>query len=340
MTSTEHGEVTIRRYEEGDEARILDTFNTVFRHECGPDYVDRTMAQWRWQYLQNPAGTQILLAVAEDGTIASQYAAIPQTTDTEFGVCRFVHVVDSMTHPDFRQGLQREGLFATLGRQFTADYTEHGNEIGYGLPVRMAERIGRRLLDYKLLRSVDYWLRTPDVPLQSSPAEIRLEHNASIPEAADDLWQACLPKRPCAVRKDRAYLQWRYCDNPDRMSYVRITAWRGFNLVGILVLRPQHELIPNACTITDMVCHDDDENTARALLREACRIARLHDRTLLAVFADHDPNAKRLAAIGAKHVSSKEWLERRLTFRITGPYSTPEQLADCWRYSLGDTDLC
>jgi len=245
-----------------------------------------------------------------------------------------------MTHPDFRQGLQREGLFATLGREFTADYQQHGNEIGYGLPVRMAERIGRRLLDYSLLRTVDYWLRTPDLPLQSSPAEIRLEHNVSIPQAADALWQSCLPAKPCAVRKDRAYLQWRYCDTPNRLSYVRITAWRGLTLVGILVLRPQHELIPDACTIADLVCHDDDDNTARALLREACRIARLHNRTLLAVFADHDPNAARMAAIGAKQVSSKHWLERRLTYRITGPHSTPEQLAERWRYSLGDTDLC
>jgi hypothetical protein len=340
MTTAQHGTLSIRRYQPGDELKILSTFNTVFQQECGDSYKPRTLHEWNWQYLDNPAGTQILLAVAADGSIASQYAAVPQMADTEHGPCRFVHVVDSMTHPDYRQGLQREGLFAALGRQFTADYEEHGNELGYGLPVRIAERIGRRLLDYTFLRTVEYWLRDPNLPTFPSSAAIRLEHNLNIPAAADSLWQRCLPKRPCAVRKDRAYLQWRYAEGPNRDSYMRISAWRGDDLAGMLMLRPQHDLIPNACTIADLVCHDEDESTARALLGEACRIAQLGKRTLLAVFADHDPHARRMGEIGAKRMPSAQWLERRLTYRITGPHSTPEQLETLWRYSLGDTDLC
>ena len=340
MSTTQHGAVSIRRYQPGDEHKILETFNTVFQQECGESYVPRSLEDWNWQYLDNPGGTQILLAVADDGTIASQYAAIPQLADTEHGPCRFVHVVDSMTHPDYRQGLQREGLFATLGRAFTADYDVHGNEIGYGLPVRIAERIGRRLLDYTFLRTVEYWLRAPAMPPLRAPADIRLEHNNNIPEAADQLWANCLPTRPCAVRKDHAYLQWRYAEGPSSKHYLRITAWRDNELAGVLILRPHHELIPNACTIADLVCHDADEDAARALLCEASRIAQLGGRTLLAVFADHDPHARRLQAIGAERISSDQWLERRLTYRITGPHSTPEQLETLWRYSLGDTDLC
>ena len=61
--------LTIRPYEAGDEAAILSTFNLVFREVCGPDYVDRTLAQWRWAYPDNPAGHRISLAVAEDGTL-------------------------------------------------------------------------------------------------------------------------------------------------------------------------------------------------------------------------------------------------------------------------------
>lgn len=340
MTTTQHGEVSIRFYRPGDEHKILETFNTVFQQECGEGYVARSLEGWKWQYLDNPGGTQVLLAVAEDGTIASQYAAVPQLAETGHGPCRFVHVVDSMTHPEYRQGLQREGLFATLGRAFTADYEMHGNEIGYGLPVRIAERIGRRLLDYTFMRTVEYWLRAPTMPPLSIPDEIRIEHSTNIPAEADAMWASCLPTRPCTVRKDRAYLQWRYAEGPNSKSYLRIAAWRGENLAGILILRPSHELIPNACTIADMVCHDEDESAARALLGEACRLARLRNRTLLAVFADHDPHARRLQAIGAERISSGQWLERRLTYRITGPHSTPEQLETLWRYSLGDTDLC
>jgi len=340
MTSTDHGALTIRKYREGDEHRILETFNTVFRQECGPDFVARGLDFWRWQFERNPAGTQILLAVAEDGTVASQYTAIPQLADTVHGQQRWVHVVDSMTHPDYRQGLKREGLFATLGRMFTADYDEHGNEMGYGFPVRMAERIGRRLLDYSLLRTVEYWLRAPDAALPSAPADVRLEHNANFPVTTDALWHDSLPSTPCAVRKDQRYLQWRYVDHPEQREYVRITAWRGASLTGVMVLRPRHELVPDACTITELVCRDDDEGTARALLREACRIAALHQRTLMAVFADHDPRARWMRDVGAELTPSGNWLERRMTVRVTGPRSSFDELAHNWRYTLGDTDLC
>ncbi|MCA8973751.1 MAG: GNAT family N-acetyltransferase, partial [Planctomycetes bacterium] len=156
----ESSSLQVRRYLPGDESNILDTFNLVFRQECGPAFRDRTLAEWQWLYAHNPAGCQIFLAVDDDGTVAAQYAAIPQTADTPVGALRFVHVVDSMTHPAYRAGLQRTGVFAKLGRAFTADYRDHGNENGYGFPVSPAERLRRRLLDSRLPRPRDHLLRS------------------------------------------------------------------------------------------------------------------------------------------------------------------------------------
>lgn len=341
MTTIQHGSLLLRPYAPGDEAAILATFNLVFRHECGPGFVDRDLATWRWQYLANPAGTQILLAVDVDGTVASQYAAIPQTADTPFGPLRFVHVVDSMTHPNYRQGLQREGLFAQLGTAFTADHAQHGNELGYGFPVRIAERIGARLLDYKLLRSIDYLVRDAELPEPSAPTEVVVRRVGAFPAAVDALWQRCLPTVPCAVRRDHRYLDWRWVQNPAHADYVRVVASVGGVPSGLLVLRPHHELIPGAATIVDWVCHDDDAATAQALLAEACRLTREHGRRgLLALFAPHDPATRHFLANGGRLLPSADWLERRLTIRITGPHTTPELLAEHWRYTLGDTDLC
>ncbi len=63
-------DLTIRPYRPGDEVGILATFNRVFREVCGEGYVDRTLAQWLWQYIDNPAGYRMSLAAAPDGTIA------------------------------------------------------------------------------------------------------------------------------------------------------------------------------------------------------------------------------------------------------------------------------
>ena len=78
-------ELEIRKYRPGDEGAILDTFNLVFREVCGAGYVDRTMAQWQWQYRDNPQGNRIWLAVAADGTVAAQYAGVPLLVDTPWG---------------------------------------------------------------------------------------------------------------------------------------------------------------------------------------------------------------------------------------------------------------
>lgn len=253
------GNLEVRPYRPGDEARILDTFNLVFRRECGPGFRDRDLEYWRWQYQENPAGQQILLAVDADGTVAAQYAAVPQRADTMFGPVRFVHVVDSMTHPAYRAGLQRTGVFATLGRAFTADYREHGNELGYGFPVRAAERIGSRMLGYELLRPIDYLVRSTDVPVPAAPAGVEVTQVRGWPPEVDELWQRCLPERPCTVRRDRRYLHWRYVQIPTRRDYELFVAHRQGELSGLLVLRPYHELVPSSGTIVDQVWHDDDE---------------------------------------------------------------------------------
>ena len=117
-------ELEIRKYRPGDEGAILDTFNLVFREVCGAGYVDRTMAQWQWQYRDNPQGNRIWLAVAADGTVAAQYAGVPLLVDTPWGAKTFVHCVDSMTHPDWRQGLKRKGLFVLTCEPFWAAVCE------------------------------------------------------------------------------------------------------------------------------------------------------------------------------------------------------------------------
>ena len=63
------GELTIRPYQPGDEAKILETFNLVFREVCGPGYVDRTLEQWQWAYRDNPAGMRERLLVGYSADI-------------------------------------------------------------------------------------------------------------------------------------------------------------------------------------------------------------------------------------------------------------------------------
>ena len=116
-------DLVIRPYEPGDEQGILETFNLVFREVCGEGYRDRTPAEWAWQYLENPRGMRVMLAVAPEGTVAAQYAAVPMAVLSPLGPTSFVHAVDSMVHPAFRPGLKKPGLFVPTGQDASAPFS-------------------------------------------------------------------------------------------------------------------------------------------------------------------------------------------------------------------------
>ena len=329
---------TIRPYRPGDEAAILATFNVVFREVCGAAYVDRDLATWRWEFGQSPAGTRISLAVADDGTVAAQYAGVPLRMHTAFGDAVFVHIVDSFVHPEYRKGLKKPGLFVETALPWFEDCRANGDAVLYGYPVATAERIGQRYLEYKRLRVVDYLCRDVEQAARA-PGEIAWERHERIPDDLGPLEEACAQQKKCLVRRDRRYLDWRYVRHPER-PYELWVARRGGSPCGLLVLRGVHELVPNACTIADWLAHEQDEVTHDAFVAKACERARVLGRkTLLAVFADTSREHAALRGRGFAVVPSGNYLERRLTHRIYHPQMTTEWLAEHWWYTLGDSDL-
>ena len=138
-------EISYRGYEPGDESQILATFNLVFREVIGDDFVDRTLERWRWSFVDNPAGSRIVLGLADDGRVACQYAATPMRVwcSQDGGhELSFFHAVDSMVHPEFRIGLRRRGLFLEVAERFFDEYGGKLDHFGFGYPVLPAWRIG------------------------------------------------------------------------------------------------------------------------------------------------------------------------------------------------------
>ncbi len=149
-----------RPFEPGDEERILETFNLTFRQVCGQGYVDRGSAQWRWEYLDNPAGSLAYLAVTEQGQVAAQYAGVLMRVHlgAEDRDLVFMHAVDSMVHPDFRRGLKKRPLFLEIAEAYFETYGGKAFDLGFGYPVRPAWRIGERYLGYRKIRDLDFLL--------------------------------------------------------------------------------------------------------------------------------------------------------------------------------------
>ena len=333
-------ELEIRPYRPGDEDGILATFNLVFREVCGPGYVDRTMAHWRWQYERNPVGRRVWLAVAKDGTIAAQYAGVPLAVDAHWGPEVFVHCVDSMPHPEWRQGLKKKGLFVLTCEPFWAESKRIGDALFYGFPVDAAFRIGQRYLKYEHMCIVDYLIRDLGQDALSAPGGVTVQVCADVPEDTDGLYAKVRAEKRCLLRRDRATLDWRYVQNPARGDYEIHAARAAGQLRGLMVLKPGSGLAPDAATIVDWLCPEDDEEARDALLAAAVARQRQEGKQrLMTVLPEWSKERQALLGRGFAHVPSANWMQRRLVHNINHPPATADFLAANWWFTLGDSDL-
>lgn len=333
-------DLEIRPYRDGDEHQILKTFNLVFREVCGPGYVDRTLETWNWQYRDNPVGRRIWLAVAQDGTVAAQYAGVPLAVDTPWGSKIFVHCVDSMTHPDWRQGLKKKGLFVLTCEPFWAESKAIGDSLFYGFPVDTAFRIGQRYLQYTWMCDIDYRIREREQAPIACPAGLEVQRVESVPADVDALYARVRADKQCLLRRDRVYLDWRYVQNPARKDYELWTVRRAGALAGLMVLKPHSGLAPDAATIADWLVPEADTEAQQALLAAANRRQREEGRQrLMTVVPGWSHEDRMLLAHGFARHSSAIWMQRRLVHNINHPPVTAEFLAQNWWFQLGDSDL-
>ncbi len=119
--------IEVRPFRDGDEAGLIALWNAVFGEGAPEGFEPRTLAQWRWLYADNPLGRQILLGVAPDGTIVSHYAGLPARFQVGTSVHVSAQMIDSMVHPAWRQGLQKEGPFLKTARW--CPFTKSGESI-------------------------------------------------------------------------------------------------------------------------------------------------------------------------------------------------------------------
>ncbi len=331
--------VVIRSYRPGDEHGILRAFNLVFGEVCGPSFVARDLAFWRWQFLDNPWGHRILVAAVDDGTIAAHYGGIVLPVTGVCGEGRFSQAVDSFVHPEWRHGLKRQGVFVRTARPWFEECAARGDWLTYGYPVPAAERIGRRLVDYEMLGVVDYLCLDLAAAPPAAPADVSVAALGALDGEVDALFARAAAGVPCLTRRDARYLQWRYAAQP-RSPYEFMAARRAGALRGIAVLRPIHELVPGACTIADWIVPAGDEDAAVALIAAAAARGRAGGRrTLLAVFAASSAEHGAFRRRGFAVVPSANWLERRIAYRTFHPQMTGEWLRQHWWYTLGDSDL-
>ncbi len=325
-------EYEYRPYRPGDEGRILETHNLVFA-EGNPAFVPRTMSEWEWAYTRNPGGVRVLLALDGDLVVA-HYAAQPYRVLRGREACSFGQIVDSYVHPAHRSALKRPGLYVKTAERFFERFLSPEWDTGYwGLAIPETWRMGRRFLNYQLVRRQNFLVR--DVrPVAAAPAGAR--EIETFDARAGELFARCSRDWGYAVVRDDRYLNWRFVEHP-RHTYVRLAVdGRGGAIAGYAVFRLADWPAPRAGLLVDWLVPPGDLEVG-ATLREAVleRARREGATSLVAIFPEWSPWCARFGEWG--------WISRPSDYVLAAqscyPWLDMHFMRHGWWTQLAEIDL-
>jgi GNAT superfamily N-acetyltransferase len=283
-TVTAPDTVEVVRHQAGDQEDIFRFYAETF----GQDLTEGSRRRWQWQYAENPereaAGPAIWVA-REGGDVLGQYASMPVRLWWDGRYVRSSWGMDVFLRPQARG----KGVGARL---FTAwsDHVEVALGLGltpssYGLfqklryhdvgPVPFFQKVmdaravaARRLgpslgaLAARLL-SLGWSLRYPDRPCDT--AGVSVERIEAFGPEFDALWERARASYAMCVRRDAAYLTWKYASCPHR-EYALHAARRAGTLVGFAVSRHQDYRGLRLGWIVDLFADANDQDAKDALL--------------------------------------------------------------------------
>jgi hypothetical protein len=321
-----------REYQTGDEQQLVDLFNLVFRADPdGPTL--RTLAEWRWQFLDGPGGWRIWLAL-HTGRIVAQSAGIGYRACCEGRETRFSQSVDSLVHPEHRTGLKHPGLFVRTVLPYISAYGGSRDLVFFGWPNRAALRIGRAYLGYELVRCQPLLGRDPGSGPATLPEGVDLA--SSLDARVESLWRRCARHFGATALHDQAFLDWRFRRAPSRTYEFLGLNGAGQELQGLCVVHFSNWPLPRCLVISDWLV-PEDEAAAGAQLRDAvlARARRLRAQAVVALFPPW--------SVWAGHFQDAGFGEHEagimLVSRSHDPRFGVAWLRDNWWYQLAESDL-
>jgi GNAT superfamily N-acetyltransferase len=341
----------INRYKPDDRRAVEALYRRVFGH----DAAEASRHRWDWQYRRNPnnPGHEPEIWIAREGpAIVGQYATMPVKLSLKGSEVLGSWGMDVMVAPERqRQGLG-EVLFRTWDRNVGASLGLGLSDSSYRLfqklnwpdvgPVPclvkpLTRRAFRRPNWPVPINRLVSALTLPIVLIVARTRPLRAE--VRLIQRFDDsftaLWDELAPKFDLAVRRDAAYLNWKYVSAP-HVRYSIAVLRRDNRNIGYAVYRHLYEPRGRVTLIVDFLADPDDEDALGTLLHWIDREARQADSDKIRVFALHAGFRRVLRRSGYFQVKST----MEFVVKINGLDVDPSfyENTDTWHITLGDSD--
>lgn len=262
-----NGVFRLRAYQQADEPQVLALWGAAFGKPPEPEV-------WRWKFHQSPNGSPGLICETEAGKAVAFYGGIRHQMNYRGERIFAVHLVDNMSHPDYRQIISgRKGLFILTVQDYFDRFTGPGRaSLLYGYPGLKHFRLGKMLAGYQALSGVSY--------LEAAISELKSPgwfSRTEIAEAThhtdfDGLWQRVEEHYPLAIVRGNAFVDWRYRRHPFRSYRLFTASRRGEVLAYVCYTLPAEG---ETAVLTDVVAAPDFRAFSRLLYSSAQQLAGL-----------------------------------------------------------------
>ena len=329
---------------------------TLYRRMYGSDAADARQLRWDWQHARNPSnldGKPVIWVVREGPTIIGHCQALSVRVSLkglEVGGAwgPDVIVVPERDAQGLNESLVRTwdrytGIALTVRRQ-----SDLGNVLdqlrwpqSHLLPcmVKPLTRRAVRLPQWSpTLNRVISALSFPIVRIASRSRPLRAECQPirKFDESFTNLWERLAPKFELAVRRDAAYLNWRYVE-PPHIRHSAVALKREGQLHGYAVYRHRREPLGKVTVLVDFLVAPEDISGLKTLLRWIDREARAEDSDKIRCHTIHSGFRKILRRNGYFPVKSSLNVAIKINAVQVplGFYEDP----DGWHFTSGDSDL-
>jgi hypothetical protein len=328
----------------------------LYRRVFGPDAAASSLLRWEWQYRFNPnsPGPEPMIWVAREGpSIVGQHATMPvrlwvhgRHIDASWGI-------DVMVAPE----RQRQGLGEIL---FGTWESNVGAALGIGLSPS-----SRRL--FEKLR----WPRLGPIPCLVKPLSRRAVKRVEWPDPVnrvvsavtlpyirrvarprplghhveviqqfdadfDELWERIAPKLDLAVRRDAAYLQWKYLA-PPHVRYTVAALFDDGKPLGYVVYRHTREARSRVTLLVDFLVDPDDAAVFETLLAWVDREAVAADSDKIRCHSLHAGFRRILRRSG--YFVRRSTLDFVVKINALPLSDSFYRDTDRWHITFGDADL-
>jgi hypothetical protein len=341
----------IERYRTDDKRAVDALYRRVFGH----DAAESSRLRWEWQYRRNPnnPGQEPEIWIAREGpAIVGQYATMPVRLSLAGREVQGSWGMDVMVAPE----RQRQGLGEVLFRTWDRNV---GASLGLGLSAS-SYRLFQKMrwpdvgpvpcfvkpLTRRALRRPNWpvgvnrlvsALTLPIVKIvaRSRPLAAEVRMIQRFDDSFTKLWEQLAPNFGLAVRRDAAYLNWKYVNAP-HVRYSIAALRRDDKNVGYAVYRHFLEPRGRVTLLVDFLTDPADETGFATLLRWVDREARQADSDKIRTFAMHGAFRRVLRRSG--YFAVKSTME--FVVKVNGVHvdQTFYDNTDHWHITLGDSD--